>query len=213
MTLAALAIAWFYNDSVKWYEQDVQRITLANDVLQSYQKLSSLTFMELSALNDSALPGSSNLSEQGPGASALREAVSVVRQGVTKEVEFDVGGDAGEELEHVVEIERLVEEIIRTSEVIEQALKDGRAGDARNELEMLRNSGVAEDFSNLINTTTADHKVESHSRDQEAFGLTRYIARLMPILMGALVLITLFFIFVLSWSSLPSSLVYDVPFT
>ena len=199
MTLAALAIAWFYNDSVKWYEQDVQRITLANDVLQSYQKLSGLAFMELSALNDSILPGnSSDLSERGPGASALREAVSVVRQGVTKEVEFDAGGDAGEELEHVVEIERLVEEIIRASEVIEQALREGRSADARNELEMLRNSGVAEDFSNLINTTTADHKVESHSRDQEAFGLTRYIARLMPILMGALVLITLIFIFVLS---------------
>ncbi|MFC1695155.1 sensor histidine kinase [Pseudomonadota bacterium] len=199
LMLAALAISWLYLDSVKWYEHDVQRITLANDVLQGYQKLSSLTFMELSALSDSILGrNSSDLSERGPGALALREAVSVVRQGVAEEVALGGGGDAGEELEHVIEIERLVEEIIRTSERIEQALREGRTGDARNELEMLRNSGVAEDFSILIVAATADHKVESHSMDQEAFGLTRYITRLMPILIVALVLITLFFIFVLS---------------
>jgi signal transduction histidine kinase len=63
---------------------------------------------------------------------------------------------------------------------------------------MLRKSGVAEDFSILVVAAAADHKAESHSRDQEAFGLTRYIARLMPILMGVLVLTTLFFIFGMS---------------
>ena len=199
LMLAALTIAWFYHDSVKWYEHDVQRITLTSDVLQGYQKLSSLTFMELSALSDSVLLGnSSDLSERGPGASALREAVSVVRQGVAEEVALGGSGDSGEELEQVVEIERLVEEIIRTSELIEQALRDGRAGDARNELEMLRNSGVAEDFSTLIVAATADHKIESHSMDREATGLSRYVTKLMPILMGVLVLTTLFFIFVLS---------------
>ena len=85
-----------------------------------------------------------------------------------------------------------------TSEVIEQALKDGRAEAARDELDILRNSGVAEDFSVLIGAATAGHAIESHSMDRESTGLTRYITRPMPILMGALVLITLFFIFVLS---------------
>ncbi|MFC1719940.1 sensor histidine kinase [Pseudomonadota bacterium] len=198
LMLAALAIAWLYNDSVNWHEHDVQRITLANDVVQSYQKLSDLTFMELSALSDSVLQGNSgDLSERGPGASALREAVSVVRQGVAEEVAMR-GRDTGEELEQVDEIERLVEEIIRTSELIEQALKEGRAGDARHELEMLRNSGAADYFNILIIAAVADQNVELHSVDLQATGHSRYIAKIMPALMGALVLITLFFIFVLS---------------
>ena len=114
LVLAVLAIAWFYQDSVKWYEHDVQRITLANDVLKGYQKLSSLTFMELNGLGESVSRGNSgDLSERRPGASALREAVSDLRQGVAEEVDFVGVGDASEELAHVVEIERLVEEIIR----------------------------------------------------------------------------------------------------
>ncbi len=64
----------------------------------------------------------------------------------------------------------LVEKIIRTSELIEQALKEGRAGDARNELDMLRNSGFADYFSILIVAATADQKVESHELDREAYG-------------------------------------------
>jgi signal transduction histidine kinase len=199
LMLSVLAITWFYQDSVKWYEHDVQRLTLANDVLKGYQKLSSLTFMELNALSKSVSRGNSgDLSERGPGSSALREAVSDLRQGIAKEVDFVGVGDASEELAHVVEIERLVEEIIRTSERIEQALREGRTGDARNELETFRNSGVAEDFSVLTGAATAGHAIESQSMDRESTGLSRYITRPMSISMGALVLITLFFIFVLS---------------
>jgi len=89
LLLATLAIAWFYNDRIKRYKYDVQQITLANKVLHGYQQLASLTFMELAALSDRVLLGNSrDLSERGPGAAALRKAISVVRQGIAEEVAF-----------------------------------------------------------------------------------------------------------------------------
>ena len=44
LLLAALAIAWYYNDSIKLYKHDVQQITRANNVLQGYQQLANLIF-------------------------------------------------------------------------------------------------------------------------------------------------------------------------
>ena len=198
LLLATLAIAWFYNDSIKRYKHDLQQITLANKVLQSYQQLSNLTFRELAVLSDSVLLGDSNeLSEQGPGASALREAISNVRRGIAEQVALRGSDDEAGEPEQAVEIENLVEEIIRSRELIGQALKEGRTGDARNELGRLRNSGFADNFNTLIVAAKADQKVDSWNVDQEATGLAGHVADLLPILLTVLVVITLPFIFVL----------------
>jgi two-component system OmpR family sensor kinase len=199
LLLATLAIAWFYNDSIKQHKDDVQQITLANNVLQGYLQLANLTFRELGGLRDKALLGeSSDLTERGPGASALRSAISAVRQGIAQKVAFRKGRDESEELEQAVEIEHLVEEIIRTSELIEQALSEGRNGDARNELDTLIKSGIVDDFNALIVAATADQKVDSWNEDRKATGLIGRVVNLLPILMTALVIIIFLFILVLS---------------
>ena len=199
LLLATLAIVWFYNDSIKQHKDDVQRITLANNVLQGYLQLANLSFRELGSLNDKALLGeSSDLTERGPGASALRSAISAARQSIAQKVAFRKGSNESEELARAVEIERLVEEIIRTNERIEQALREGRNGDARNELGMLRKSGIVDDFNALIVVAAADQKVDSWNGGPKANGLIGRIVNLLPNLMTVLVILIFLVILVLS---------------
>ena len=129
LMLATLAFVWIYADKVKWHERNVERIILANHVLHSYQELSILVGWELGAISESILPGEDNaLPEPGPGASTLREAVSNVRQGIENEADLTGTGDASAKLARVTEIESLVEDIIRSRELVERALYEGRAG-------------------------------------------------------------------------------------
>ena len=157
LMLATLAFVWIYTDRVRWHEHSMERIILANQVLQSYQALSNLVSRELGAMSEGVLTGEGNaLPGPGPGALALREAVSIVRQRIVQETAFPGTGDASAKLEHVLEIERLLEEIIRTRELVDQTLNEGRAEDARNELEKLNNSGFSESFNTLLVAAMAD---------------------------------------------------------
>lgn len=199
LMLATLAISWFYSESVKWYQHDVQRITLANEVLQDYQELSNLIFRKMGALSDGVLRGdSSKLAELGGGAAALQGTILTLRQGIAKEAAFGGSGEKGEGLEQLLEIEQLVDELIRTSEPIEQALKDGRIEDARHQLEMFRNSGRADYLNILVAAATTDQKIKAAGKEREATALSLSIAKLMPVLLAVLVVVTLFFIFNLS---------------
>jgi signal transduction histidine kinase len=169
--------------------------------LQGYQEVSNLTFQELNALGDSVERGdTSRLAPRTLRANTLREAVSWVRQGIAAEVAFDQNANEGEELEALVEIERVVEEIIRTSAGIDQALVEGRTSDAREELNRLRSAGVAGYFSSLVITAIDEQKREARNADQDAIELAMYITNLLPIFMTALVFITLLVIFLFSRS-------------
>ncbi len=76
-----LELAWYFYDSMKWYEHDVQRIAMANDVLQGYQEVSILTFRELNALGEMVVRGDADkISDRGLGAETLRQAISRLRQ-------------------------------------------------------------------------------------------------------------------------------------
>jgi signal transduction histidine kinase len=190
MLLITLALAWYFYDSVKWYEYDVQRIALANDVLQGYQQVSNLTFRELNALGESVVRGS-----PGGGwelnASTLREAISGVHQGIAAELAF--ARDAGnvQKLEALVEIERVVEEVIRAGGTIHQALDEQRIADAREELGRLRGTGITGHFNNLIAAVLEEQRLEATGADADAIALARYITRMLPVFMAILVVLTL----------------------
>jgi signal transduction histidine kinase len=195
LMLVTLAIAWYFNESVKWSQSEFQRSALTNKVLQDYQELSNLTLSELIALSNRILLGDRNgLSEQGSSPAALREALSNVREGVAAEI--DLGGSAyqGDGPELLDEIERQVEEFIRSSELIEQALKDGRFGDARSELDSLRNAGFTDTFISLVAAATSDQILQSQRMGWGAKVLTRDITAFLPILAAAVVITTLFII-------------------
>lgn len=201
MLVITLAIAWYFSDSVKWYQYDLERIALANIVLHGYQEVSILTYQELNDLEESVALGSTgNLAEWQTRATAIRDAISRVRQGIAAEVAFEQNTSQGEELESLGEIERAIEEIIRSSALIEQALEEGRTEDAAAELGRLKSTGVVRYFSNLVITAFDEQKREARNADREAIALASYITNLLPIFMSVLVVITLFVIFLFSRS-------------
>jgi signal transduction histidine kinase len=201
MLLITLALAWYFSDSVKWYQYDVERIALANMVLQGYQEVSILAFQELNALGESVERGeASGLTDRETGAASLRGAVSQVRQAIAAEVAFNQDASKGEDLESLVEIERVVEEIIRSSTSIHQALADGRKGDANDELNRLRSTGVADYFSTLVIAAIDDQKHQVRNADRDAIALARYITDLLPIFVTVLAAITLLVTFLFSRS-------------
>lgn len=190
LMLATLAFVWIYTDRIRWHEHNMTRIILANQVVHSYQKLSHLVSRELGAMNDSVSRGEDDaLPEPWSGASALREAVSIVRQGILKESALAGSGDVSAKLEQILQIEHLVEEIIQSRELLDQALLEGRTEDAGNELEKLKNSGFSESFNSLTITAMADQVLELPGENLEATGLTLYIAKSAPILLTLLVII------------------------
>lgn len=201
LLLITLALAWYFYDSVKWYEHDVQRIALANNVLQGYQEISKLTFRELNSLGDRVFRGEiEDPAQQQRRDEALRSAVSRVRQGIAAEVAFDRSAAGGAELEALVDIERIVEEIIRGRGVINEALAEGRSGEAADELSRLRSAGVSGYFSALVDNALEDQKQEVVRSEEDAIALAHYITRVLPIIVAVLAIITLLVLVVFSRS-------------
>ena len=201
LLLITLALAWHFYNSVQSYEYDAQRIAMADSALQGYLDVSRLTNQQLNALEDSVVSGDTgDVADWQSRSTTLREAVSRVREGFAGGGVFDQKAAKGEELESLVEIERVVEEIIGASALINQALAEGRTGDASDELSRLRGTGVAAYFSSLIIAAINEQKREARREDQDAIVLAHYITDLLPIFMYVLVIITLLVIYLLSRS-------------
>jgi two-component system OmpR family sensor kinase len=192
MLLITLALAWYFLDSVKWYEYDVQRIALANQILEAYEEVSNLTFRELNALGEKLVRGSGDsAADREATVNLLRNAVTHVRQGIAAELAFDQDASDVQKLEALEEIERVVEEVIRAGGVIHEALGAGRASDAATELDRLRSSGITGHFDNLIAVELQQHRLEARIASEEAITLAHYITGVLPIFMTVLVLLTL----------------------
>lgn len=201
LLLITLALAWYFYDSVKWYEYDVQRVSHASNILHAYQEVSSLTYRELNALSDRLAklevedPVDSRLREQ-----RLRGAIARVRQGIAAEVAFNGNIDQASGLEPLVGIDRVVEEIIRGSREVEMAIEENRIADAEAELDRLRSAGVAGLFNTLIQDEIFTRKAGVNLAESEAIALARYITRLLPYVMAVVAIFTLLMVFVFSRS-------------
>jgi signal transduction histidine kinase len=201
MLLITLCLAWYFLDSVKWYQYDVQRIAMANNVLQAYQEVAKLTFRELNDLGeavDRGQPVGGDTAEQSR--EALRLAISEVRQGIASEAAFNADASEGQELETLVEIERLVEEVIRAGAAIRQSLAEGANRAAEEELRRLRTSGLAGHFNNLVAGTLEEQRLDARGAGSEAIQLADYITRVLPLVMAVLAVITLLTIYFFSRS-------------
>jgi signal transduction histidine kinase len=201
LLFTTLGLAWYFYDSVKWYEYDVQRIALANRVLQGYLEVSDLTFQELHRLGDSLATGQAidqqRWQEQVLG---LREALSFVRQGIGEEVALEGSEQEITELETLEDIERLVEEVIRGSEQVNTALLSGRPELAAPGLERLRSADIVDIFNALIDNALEEQRREARSADEQAIALARYITRALPVFVTILVIVTILFVMFFSGS-------------
>ncbi len=57
MLAITLALSWYFYDSIQWFEYDVERITIANTVLNEHRTLSAQTTQKLSLIDESIASG------------------------------------------------------------------------------------------------------------------------------------------------------------
>lgn len=201
LLIITMAIAWYFFDTLQWYQRDLQKIAHANEVLHSYEDLSNLTYQKLQAMTDAVLSGSEGyLLPDDDGVRALRDALTRVRQGIADIAALGGGDIAGQELESLVEVERVLENIIRAGDAINQALAENRSRDAIAEITRLRSDGTASHFSSLVDQSIFEQQQLVRGAHEETVALASYINRLLPVLMTVTVVLTFIFVALVSRS-------------
>jgi len=184
MLVITFALAWYFYDSVTWFEHDVERITIANSVLNGHRLLSTQTTQKLDLIEDSAARGAiSDLPHWHENVRILRTAIIDTRQALADESALRGIESAVDELDVLSEMEYQVEAIISSGEIIRIALEEQRPGDALAESENLRGSGVAEMFNELMAETLAVRTRELEEANSESISLANYITGILPLFM------------------------------
>ena len=57
MLAITLALAWYFYSSVQWFEYDVERITIANSILNNYRTVSALGAQKIGLIEEIADKG------------------------------------------------------------------------------------------------------------------------------------------------------------
>lgn len=191
MLVITLALAWYFYDSVQWFEYDVERITIANSVLNAQRTLASQTAQKLSLIEESVVDEAiGDLPRWHDNVQVLRTAIIDIRLALTEENELQSDGIQTDEIEVLNEMESLVEAIISSGETIRTALEEQRPGDARIELEELQSTGAAELFSELMLETLAESSRKLAVANAETISLAHYITGVLPLFMLTLVGLT-----------------------
>jgi len=187
MLLITLALAWYFYDSVQWFEYDVERITIANAVLNGHRILSAQTEQKLNLIEDSvANEAIGDLPRWHDNIQVLRISIIEIRQALVEQNELQSAGvDAGA-IDVLNEMESLVEAIIASGESIRAALEEQRPADARLELEQLRSTGTEEIFSELMLDALAASRKKLSEANTETISLAHYITGVLPLFMVTL---------------------------
>jgi len=165
------------------YQFLLERSELANDVVLSYLEVSDRTYRKLNAMGEMVAQGEyTNEHERAHNATSLRDALTRVRRGIAAEVALVQSLDETLELDHLVEVERLVEDIIAGSERIRVALLESRLDDARTTLSRIRSDRVAGRFNELINVALAEERDELRETKEAANALGYFISWVLPLL-------------------------------
>jgi signal transduction histidine kinase len=191
MLAVTLALAWYFYDSVQWFEHDVERITIANSVLNGHRMLAMRAAEKLDLIGESISAGEiRELSPWQDNIHSLRTTIADVRQALTDESALR-GIDTESDGQLVLnEMETLIEAIINSGEAIRTALEEQRTADAVAESERLNASGVTEIFNDLMDETLASRERELSEANAETVALAHYITGVLPLFMLALVGIT-----------------------
>ena len=191
MLTITLALSWYFYDSVQWFEYDVERITIANTILNGHRTLSAQTARKLSLIDESIASGAvRDLPRWHENIRVLRSAIVGVRQALADENTLHRVDLETDEMEVLNEIESLVEIIIGSGEIIRTALEEQRPEDAYAESEALQSSGTAEVFKDLMTETLAIRSKQLSDANSETISLAHYITGVLPLFMLTLVALT-----------------------
>ncbi len=184
MLLITLVLAWYFYNSVQWFEYDVERITIANAVLNGHRTLSAQTAQKLSLIDENVANGAmSDLPRWHDNVRNLRTALIAIRHALAGENALRGVGGETDEMEVLKEMENLVEAIIISGETIRTALEEQRPEDARAESGELRSSGTTELLHELMGEALDARTKELRDANEESIFLAHYITGVLPLLM------------------------------
>jgi signal transduction histidine kinase len=187
MLATSLALAWYFYDSVQWFEYDVERISIANSILNEYRTVSARGTQKLILIEESVNAGEiSDLLDWHNIDRSLRTTLVNIRQALAEENALHGNDRSKDDLAAVEEAEGLVETIISSGETVRQALEAQQIESARAASERLRNEGTAEIFNELMSETLAARAKVVDDAHTEAVSLAHYITGVLPMFMLAL---------------------------
>ena len=201
MLATTLALAWYFYNSVQWFEYDVERIAIANSVLNDYRTLGAQGAKKLSLIEESIEQGKvSNLPHWHDVDSSLRTAIGAIRQSLAEESSLQDVDQNTDDLATLDELEGLIEAIIGSGEAIRQELEAQLPDNARIELERLRSEGRTEIFNEVMSDTLVTRANEVSEANSETISLAHYITSVLPMFMLALAGLTALIIWFFSRS-------------
>jgi len=211
MLAVTLALAWYFYDSVQWFEYDIERITIANSVLNGHRILSAETRHKLRLIDESIADGAiTDLPRWHDNLSILRSAIINIRHDLGDEQALLRGGNGQDEMEVLNEMESLVESIIASGEVIRVALLEGRTDEAITEAGQLQARGTADLFNELMVETLASRSKALWEANTETLSLAHYITGVLPLFMLTLAGLTVMIAWLFSRSLTRSvNVLYD----
>jgi len=184
MLFITLALAWYFYDSVNWFEYDVERITIANSVLNGHRILASQTAQKLGQMEDAVAKGTiGDASRWRDTIQALRRSIIDIRQLLNEEAVPQHDGARADTLKILAEMESLVEAIIASGESIKAALQGQAPGAAQAELERFRSTGTVEVFNDLMLDALAASRKKLYDANTETISLAHYITGVLPLFM------------------------------
>jgi signal transduction histidine kinase len=191
MLAITLGLAWFFYDSVQWFEYDVERIALANTVLNGHKVLSAQAAQKARLIETSVAEGEvADFPKWQENIQAIRSSLAGIRQAyesgsLLREAETD-----GSRLEVLDELESLIDQIIDAGQRVYLALQAGDNNTAGLELQKLQASGTLQLFNDMMQETLMANQQEVALANKEAITLSRYITRVLPIFMLLLIAVT-----------------------
>ncbi len=192
MLLLILALAWYFYDSVEWYEHDIQRIALGNQVLQNYQLLAAHTLQSISATEAATVANHDPQSWRNQ-AESLRTLVAAIRSDIRAEAGFrepGVADDSADRLQQLDDIEQVLEQIFEARQAVSDRLLAGDETAANEARSGLREAGLVTLFSQMAEQAIDERREEVRQAQVGAIGLAEYVSGLMPLFAAVLIVLT-----------------------
>jgi len=199
MLAITLALSWYFYDSVKWFEFDIKRITIANSILNGYRMMSVQTLKKLARIEEGVEEGEvPDLSSWNNTDRDLRLVVANIRQDLVEENSLKAPESGTVGLDVLSELEGLTETIISTGEVIRSSLEQNQPALAHSQWDRLKSQGSAELFNGLMSQTLILREKELKTANAQAVSLAHYITGVLPLFMLVLAGITLLVVWLFS---------------
>ena len=192
IVIIALLAGVFYASAAQ-YKYHLERSELAHTVLIGYLTVSDHTYRKLSAMGEIVEQGRIGDHQQRlDNQRSLRNSLSGVRRSIAAELAFVRDEMEAEELEHLHEIEQIVDEILRVSVDIRESVDADNAAAATAALSALRSDAIAGRFSQLIDMALDEERREVAAAREAANRLDQLITTVLPASIIGILMIGMF---------------------